>query len=207
MTRDSNRWKRIFPVDDVLILNWSVPFSDLIFNPFSPVVGIQRSELDIRVRSLSLLLNRTEYEVARANISKFDAHIIRDTNSEIIGDVTTMNGHLGSMSLFDMTPTHGDLYNERFITSGLDFYIKRFVFQFKYFIFNCLIWMSQNFLSWIGIVNQTDCSRVNMILTWNWICHLWRTFIRRDLLLICNCIINILLSCKKYSTTFVLHRR
>lgn len=89
------------------------------------VTGFQRSELDISIKSLSLILNRVEYELAKANISMFNAHIVRDSNAPVIGDVTTMEGHIGTMSLHDMTPVHGKLYSERFITSGLDFYIKR----------------------------------------------------------------------------------
>lgn len=93
---------------------------------FFPLLGQQRSELDITVRSLSLILNRTDYEVAKANVSKFNAHITRDTNSSAVGDVTVMEGNIETMSIHDLTPTHGKLYNERFITSGLDFYMKRY---------------------------------------------------------------------------------
>ncbi|XP_065212498.1 intermembrane lipid transfer protein Vps13D isoform X2 [Planococcus citri] len=86
----------------------------------------QRSELDITIRSLSLILNRTDYEVAKANVSKLNAHITRDTNSSAVGDVTVMEGKIETMSIHDLTPTHGKLYNERFITSELDFYMKRY---------------------------------------------------------------------------------
>lgn len=92
--------------------------------------GQQRSELDITIRSLSLILNRTDYEVAKANISKLNAHIVRDTNSPSVGDVTVMEGRIETMGIHDLTPTHGKLYSERFITSGLEFYMKRLVKEF-----------------------------------------------------------------------------
>ena len=89
------------------------------------VLGIQRSELDISIKSLSLILNRVEYEMAKVNVSRFNAHIVRDSNAPAVGDFTTIEGHIGWMSLHDMTPIHGKLYNERFLTSGLDFSLKR----------------------------------------------------------------------------------
>lgn len=80
------------------------------------------SELDIEIRSLTLVLNRPQYEVARANISHFSTQVRSHDNEQIT------EGRLGSMSLLDLTP-HGQLYRERFISSGheaLNFYMLRY---------------------------------------------------------------------------------
>lgn len=69
------------------------------------------SKLDLEVRSLTLVLIRPEYEVAKANISNLS---IRTKNS---GFQFSWEGRLGSMSLADLSP-HGKLYRERFLTSG-----------------------------------------------------------------------------------------
>jgi vacuolar protein sorting-associated protein 13D len=69
------------------------------------------SELDIEIRSLTLVLNRPKYEVARANISHFSTQVKSRGNEQII------QGCLGSISLLDLTP-HGLLYRERFISTG-----------------------------------------------------------------------------------------
>ncbi|PNF41787.1 hypothetical protein B7P43_G02611, partial [Cryptotermes secundus] len=79
------------------------------------------SELDIEIRSLTLVLNRPQYEVARANISHFSTQVKSHDKEQII------EGRLGRMSLLDLTP-HGLLYRERFISSGheaLNFYMVR----------------------------------------------------------------------------------
>ncbi|XP_069683777.1 intermembrane lipid transfer protein Vps13D isoform X2 [Periplaneta americana] len=79
------------------------------------------SELDIEIRSLTLVLNRPQYEVARANISHLSTQVRSHGHEQII------EGRLGSMSLLDLTP-HGVLYKERFISSGheaLNFYMFR----------------------------------------------------------------------------------
>jgi len=79
------------------------------------------SELDIEVRSLTLVLNRPQYEVARANISHFMTQVRSYNHEQVI------EGRLGSMSLLDLTP-HGLLYKERFVSSGyeaLNFYMFR----------------------------------------------------------------------------------
>lgn len=69
------------------------------------------SELDISVRSLTLVFVRPEYELAKANVS--NAHfVVRKMNHEKI-----VKGKLGSVSLNDST-IHGALYRERFLTSG-----------------------------------------------------------------------------------------
>lgn len=69
------------------------------------------SELEISVRSLTLVFARPEYEIAKANVSS--AHfIVSKLNAS-----KTVKGRLGSVSLFDLT-AHGALYRERFLTSG-----------------------------------------------------------------------------------------
>jgi vacuolar protein sorting-associated protein 13D len=85
------------------------------------VAKLFNSELDIEIRSLTLVLNRPKYEVARANISHFSTQVRSHGDNQII------EGRLGSMSLLDLTP-QGLLYRERFISSGqeaLNFYMDR----------------------------------------------------------------------------------
>lgn len=61
--------------------------------------------------SLSLILNKPEYELAKANVSVVTAHVIlQDGNMDV-------SGKLGKISLLDLTP-HGKLYPERFFTKG-----------------------------------------------------------------------------------------
>ena len=78
---------------------------------------VVNTEVNLKVQSLSLILNQSEYELVRANISKFKTHVsVRDGN---VG----MTGTLGSMSLKDQSP-HGKQFSDRFITTGdhaLDF--------------------------------------------------------------------------------------
>lgn len=70
-----------------------------------------KSELEISVRSLTLVFVRSDLEIGKANVS--NAHFV----VSVYDDAKTVKGRLGSVSLFDMT-THGALYRERFITSG-----------------------------------------------------------------------------------------
>lgn len=69
------------------------------------------TELDISVRSLTLVFIRPEYEIAKANVS--NAHIIVSKYCM----TKTVEGKLGSISLIDLT-THGSVYRERFLTTG-----------------------------------------------------------------------------------------
>ncbi|XP_048417069.2 intermembrane lipid transfer protein VPS13D isoform X1 [Stegostoma tigrinum] len=69
------------------------------------------TKLDLKVHSLSLVLNKKTNELAKANVSKLSAHL-----ALIEGDFA-LQGSLGSLSLSDLTP-HGELYRERFTTSG-----------------------------------------------------------------------------------------
>ncbi|CAF95657.1 unnamed protein product, partial [Tetraodon nigroviridis] len=69
------------------------------------------TKLDLKVHSLSLVLNKKFNELARASVSKLSAHL------EMLDGDLALQGSLGSLSLSDLTP-HGDLYRERFTTQG-----------------------------------------------------------------------------------------
>ncbi|MCJ8741597.1 hypothetical protein PDJAM_G00072560 [Pangasius djambal] len=69
------------------------------------------TKLDLKVHSLSLVLNKKTNELAKASVSKLFTHL------EMIEGDLTLQGSLGSLSLSDLTP-HGDLYRERFTTRG-----------------------------------------------------------------------------------------
>ncbi|XP_077787399.1 intermembrane lipid transfer protein VPS13D isoform X3 [Podarcis muralis] len=69
------------------------------------------TKLDLKVHSLSLVLNKTTNELAKANVSKLATHV------EMIEGDLALQGSLGSLSLSDLT-SHGELYRERFTTSG-----------------------------------------------------------------------------------------
>ncbi|KZC09178.1 Vacuolar protein sorting-associated protein 13D [Dufourea novaeangliae] len=70
-----------------------------------------RSEIEIEVRSLTLVLIQSEKEIAKANVSDATMHILK------VNGKTKVSGSLGSMSLLDLTP-HGRFYRERFLSSG-----------------------------------------------------------------------------------------
>ncbi|XP_029047151.1 vacuolar protein sorting-associated protein 13D isoform X1 [Osmia bicornis bicornis] len=70
-----------------------------------------RSETEIEVRSLTLVLIQSEREIAKANVSNASMHILKANGKAKI------SGSLGSMSLLDLTP-HGRFYRERFLSSG-----------------------------------------------------------------------------------------
>lgn len=71
------------------------------------------TKVDLKVHSLSLVLNKKANELARASVSKLSAHL-----DMLDGDLA-LQGSLGSLSLSDLTP-HGDLYRERFTTRGAE---------------------------------------------------------------------------------------
>ncbi|XP_030661823.1 vacuolar protein sorting-associated protein 13D isoform X1 [Nomascus leucogenys] len=80
------------------------------------------TKLDLKVHSLSLVLNKTTSELAKASVSKLVAHL------EMIEGDLTLQGSIGSLSLSDLT-SHGEFYRERFTTSGEE----ALIFQtFKY---------------------------------------------------------------------------
>lgn len=69
------------------------------------------TKLDLKVHSLSLVLNKTMSELAKASVSKLAAHL------EIIDGDLALQGSIGGLSLSDLT-AHGEFYRERFTTSG-----------------------------------------------------------------------------------------
>uniref|UniRef100_A0A8C4H619 Vacuolar protein sorting 13 homolog D n=1 Tax=Dicentrarchus labrax TaxID=13489 RepID=A0A8C4H619_DICLA len=69
------------------------------------------TKVDLKVHSLSIILNKKLNELARASVSKLSAHL------EMLDGDLALQGSLGSLSLSDLTP-HGDLYRERFTTRG-----------------------------------------------------------------------------------------
>ncbi|KAM4015734.1 LOW QUALITY PROTEIN: intermembrane lipid transfer protein VPS13D [Anomaloglossus baeobatrachus] len=69
------------------------------------------TKMDLKVHSLSLVLKKTSSELAKASVSKLTAHL-----ENIEGDLA-LQGSIGSLSLSDLT-VHGELYSERFTTSG-----------------------------------------------------------------------------------------
>lgn len=72
---------------------------------------IVNTEMKLSISSLSLMLNKQQYELARAQVSNVAADIVaRDGNLAV-------TGQLGSMLLQDTSP-HGSLYRERFVTTG-----------------------------------------------------------------------------------------
>lgn len=73
------------------------------------------SELEITVKSLSVVLNRAEYEVARAVMTNLSSRLVSMAGS----DLTQTEASVGSFTLFDLTPHHSNLYREKFITAGL----------------------------------------------------------------------------------------
>ncbi|XP_019397092.1 PREDICTED: vacuolar protein sorting-associated protein 13D isoform X2 [Crocodylus porosus] len=69
------------------------------------------TKLDLKVHSLSLVLNKTTSELAKANVSKLVTYL------ELIDGDLSVHGSIGSLSLSDLT-SHGEFYRERFTTSG-----------------------------------------------------------------------------------------
>ncbi|XP_042334804.1 vacuolar protein sorting-associated protein 13D isoform X2 [Sceloporus undulatus] len=77
----------------------------------SDVQDSVNTKLDLKVHSLSLVLNKATHELAKANVSKLVTHV------EMIEGDLALHGSIGSLSLSDLT-SHGELYRERFTTSG-----------------------------------------------------------------------------------------
>ncbi|KAG8261126.1 hypothetical protein J6590_081168 [Homalodisca vitripennis] len=96
------------------------PTSELVsFGSDKPQMN---TETEISVRSLSVVLNRAECEVARAVMSQLSARVVTQAGS----DVTDTEASVGSLSLLDLTPVHGQLYRERFLTAGLNLIMKKY---------------------------------------------------------------------------------
>ncbi|KAL1131084.1 hypothetical protein AAG570_012321, partial [Ranatra chinensis] len=94
----------------------------VVLDFFGNSQGDLNSELEISVRSLSVMLNRAEYEVGRAVMSKLNARLVSTSNSGL----TETEASVGSLSLSDLTPNHSHLYKEKFITSGLKLYMTKY---------------------------------------------------------------------------------
>ena len=81
-------------------------------------------KVDLKVQSLSLVLNKQNYELAEACVTDVTADIdLRDGNFAI-------KGTLGKLSLIDQSPC-GPKYRERFTTTGeqaLTFDVFKYVF-------------------------------------------------------------------------------
>ncbi|XP_063799608.1 intermembrane lipid transfer protein VPS13D isoform X1 [Pseudophryne corroboree] len=69
------------------------------------------TKMDLKVHALSLVLKNTSSELAKAMVSKLTTHF------ELIEGDLALQGSIGSLSLSDLT-LHGELYTERFTTSG-----------------------------------------------------------------------------------------
>ena len=80
------------------------------------------TEIDIKVRSLCVVLNKPEYEVASASASNFVSKVhFKDGNFSV-------EGSLGDFNLKDLTP-EGHLYCDRFLSRGEQ------VLKFQFFKF------------------------------------------------------------------------
>ncbi|KAB7501647.1 Vacuolar protein sorting-associated protein 13D [Armadillidium nasatum] len=73
----------------------------------------QNMVMEVQVRSLTLVLNKSEGEMAKFAVNQVS---VRSVGSA--GDLT-LNGRLGSLSLIDCTP-HGSHYREKFLTVGTE---------------------------------------------------------------------------------------
>ncbi|XP_053697242.1 intermembrane lipid transfer protein Vps13D [Sabethes cyaneus] len=69
------------------------------------------TKLDISVRSLSLVLAKPEYEIAKANVSNANFTVSQRCQTKQV------EGRLGSITLSDLTP-YGFMYREKFMTTG-----------------------------------------------------------------------------------------
>ncbi|KFM78297.1 Vacuolar protein sorting-associated protein 13D, partial [Stegodyphus mimosarum] len=86
---------------------------------------VTNSEIQLKVKSLTVILNKPEYKLASANVSNF----ISDMS--LREHTYTIKGTLGSISLSDLSP-HGCLYPEKFVTTGseaLHFHIFKYSSQ------------------------------------------------------------------------------
>lgn len=71
----------------------------------------EKMEMEVQVRSLSMMFKKDEYELAKANVSNMECRISKCPNN------LSVKGRLGRMSLLDLSP-HGCLYKEKFTTIG-----------------------------------------------------------------------------------------
>jgi len=90
-------------------------------------------EMKLLIASLSLVLNKQEHELARAQVSNIASDIVaRDGNLAV-------TGQLGSLLLQDTSP-HGSLYRERFVTTGSQALVFD-VFKYVTCILHCVTFM------------------------------------------------------------------
>ncbi|XP_018408139.1 PREDICTED: vacuolar protein sorting-associated protein 13D [Nanorana parkeri] len=85
--------------------------SEMSSSVSAPVQEHTNIKMDLKVHSLSLVLKQTAGELAKASVSKLITHL------ENIESDLALQGSIGSLSLSDLT-AHGELYTERFTTSG-----------------------------------------------------------------------------------------
>ncbi|XP_058818048.1 intermembrane lipid transfer protein Vps13D isoform X2 [Topomyia yanbarensis] len=69
------------------------------------------SKLDISIRSLSLVLAKPDYEIAKANVSNAQLTVSKRNHAKQV------EGKLGSITLSDLT-SYGFIYREKFMTTG-----------------------------------------------------------------------------------------
>uniref|UniRef100_A0A2M4A0B1 Putative vacuolar protein n=1 Tax=Anopheles triannulatus TaxID=58253 RepID=A0A2M4A0B1_9DIPT len=79
----------------------------------SAATAVGQSKLEISVRSLSLVLAKPTYEIAKANVSNAQLTISKR------GPAKQVEGSLGSITLSDLTQ-YGALYREKFMTTGTE---------------------------------------------------------------------------------------
>lgn len=75
---------------------------------------------NITVRSLTVVLVKPDRDIAKANISNIEVSVMKKNRRKEV------EGKLGSMSLLDLT-SHGTIYRERFMTSGKQALIFKYV--------------------------------------------------------------------------------
>ena len=91
--------------------NFIIPSCNILILTDEYVQQVVNSEINLKVENLTIVLNKPEYELAQASVSKLTSHVsLRDGNFD-------MTGQLGKMMLVDLSP-HGVLYREKFMTVG-----------------------------------------------------------------------------------------
>ncbi|XP_069382319.1 intermembrane lipid transfer protein VPS13D isoform X3 [Paralichthys olivaceus] len=103
-----NHAVKVFPMSPQPVPGHPLYESDISEEETTEAVN---TKVDLKVHSLSLVLNKKLNELARASVSKLSAQL------EMLDGNLALQGSLGSLSLSDLTP-HGDLYRERFTTRG-----------------------------------------------------------------------------------------
>lgn len=96
----------------------------IMYFPFvvADQIGVD-SELEISVKSLSVVLNRAEYEVAKAVMTNLKSRLVSMAGSGF----TETEASVGSFVLYDLSPYHSSYYRERLITAGLKLSMSKYV--------------------------------------------------------------------------------